>query len=121
MGHHLDRRRNQADRGAARTAGTPGRLPTRRGPRPASPDFPTAHLLAKTCAAVNVVRSGRRLIWTDDDAIPPSGQDRDILDAAGSQLIAPDPRRGLRPHRLDKIEGFIRHPGSTRDTQPRAR
>ena len=75
--------------------------------RSTSPDFRSAHLLAKTRAAVEVVRSGHRLIWTDDDAIPLSGQDRDILDAAGALLIAPDTRRGLRPHHLDQIQSFI--------------
>jgi hypothetical protein len=56
--------------------------------RPTSSHFRTAHLLAKTRAALDVLRSGRRLIWTDDDAIPPAGPDRDVLDAAGALLIA---------------------------------
>jgi hypothetical protein len=77
--------------------------------RSTSPDFRIAHLLAKAHAAVDVVRSGRQLIWSDDDAIPLSGQDRDVLDAAGALLIAPDPRRGLHPHHLDQIQSFIRH------------
>jgi hypothetical protein len=77
--------------------------------RPTSSDFRTAHLLAKTRAAVDVLRSGRRLIWTDDDANPPAGPDRDVLDAGGALLIAPDPRRGLRPDHLDQIRSFILH------------
>jgi len=69
---------------------------------------PTQDLIAplKLAAALAVVESGRRLIWTDDDAIPDAGPDRDRLDAAGALLIAPKPSRGLRPEHLDAIAAY---------------
>jgi hypothetical protein len=59
-------------------------------------DQPTQTEVAplKLAAALAVVEEGRRLIWTDDDAIPTDGPDRDRLDAAGALLIAPKPGRG---------------------------
>jgi hypothetical protein len=69
-----------------------------------------ATLVSKLTAAQAVTDSGRRLIWTDDDAIPRSGPIRQALEAAGALLIAPRPNRGLRPEHLDLIETFIRHP-----------
>lgn len=70
---------------------------------------PTQELIAplKLTAALDVVESGRRLIWTDDDAIPEAGPDRGRLDAAGALLIAPKPSRGLRPEHLDAIREQI--------------
>jgi hypothetical protein len=65
----------------------------------------TAARLAKYAAAQQVLAEGRRLIWTDDDAIPADGPDREAL--AGALLIAPSPRRGLQPEDLDAIEKFI--------------
>lgn len=81
------------------------------------PSFPTAFTMwgkrpgnRKILAALDVVRSERRrLVWTDDDAIPADGHpDRLELDAAGALLIAPDPRRGLRREHLEQIEAFCR-------------
>ena len=50
---------------------------------------------------------GRRLIWTDDDALPPPGPERDELTADGrALLIAPRANRGLQPADLHLIEKF---------------
>ena len=65
----------------------------------------------KLAAALAVVESGRRLIWTDDDAIPEDGPDRERLDAAGALLIAPKPSRGLRPEHLDTIREQVEYWG----------
>ena len=63
---------------------------------------------AKLAAARAVLDRGRRLIWTDDDAIPASGPLRDELTATGrALLIAPFPNRGLQPAQLDAIEAFL--------------
>ncbi|GAB7036225.1 MULTISPECIES: hypothetical protein [Catenuloplanes] len=52
-------------------------------------------------------QTGRRLIWTDDEALPPPGAARDALTADGrAMLVAPDSRRGLQPADLDAIEAF---------------
>jgi hypothetical protein len=51
----------------------------------------------KLAAALEVASAGHRLIWTDDDAIPQGGHDRQILEAVNALLIAPDERRGLQP------------------------
>jgi hypothetical protein len=67
----------------------------------------------KLAAAKAVLADGRRLIWTDDDALPKPGAARDELTAGGlALLIAPRPRRGLRPDDLDRIEAFasLSHP-----------
>jgi len=69
--------------------------------------FAAAHARAKTDAAVDVVRAGRRLIWTDDDAIPAAGADRALLDAAGSLLIVPDRRHGMLPEHLERIRDYV--------------
>lgn len=56
----------------------------------------------KQTAALEILESGRRLIWTDDEAIPLtwfSGHDR--------LLIRPKPNRGLRPEHLDLIDNFV--------------
>ena len=61
----------------------------------------------KQAAARAVLAEGRRLIWTDDDALPKPGPDRDELTEGGlALLIAPRPARGLRPEDLDRIESF---------------
>ncbi|MDT5033211.1 MAG: hypothetical protein QOC94_3382 [Actinoplanes sp.] len=61
----------------------------------------------KLAAARAVLADGRRLIWTDDDAQPKPGPDRDELTANGlALLIAPRPNRGLSPQDLDRIEAF---------------
>ncbi len=61
----------------------------------------------KFAAAVDVVASGRGLIWADDDAIPRSGPEVEELLAAGALLIRPDARRGLQPADLDLIDGWL--------------
>lgn len=61
----------------------------------------------KADAALRVLEEGRRLIWTDDEAIPATGAVREELDAAGSLLIVPSPGRGLQPEHLDAITAFI--------------
>ncbi|GGR89470.1 hypothetical protein GCM10010169_37120 [Micromonospora fulviviridis] len=61
----------------------------------------------KRAAARAVVAAGRRLIWTDDEALPTAGPDRDALTADGrALLIAPRPSRGLQPADLDRIAAF---------------
>lgn len=61
----------------------------------------------KLAAARAILAEGRRLIWTDDEALPPPGPDRDELTADNrALLIAPRPSRGLQPEDLDHIERF---------------
>lgn len=61
----------------------------------------------KQDAAWSVLAEGRRLIWTDDEALPPPGPDRDELTADGrALLIAPRAARGLQPDDLTLIEKF---------------
>lgn len=67
---------------------------------------PGAVAAAKLEAALDVIAAGRRLIWTDDDAIPRFGPYRARLDAADSLLIAPLGNRGLRPEHVDAIRMF---------------
>lgn len=71
------------------------------------PPIKDASTAAKRAAALDVVRSGRRLLWTDDDAIWPDGPERDELLAAGALLIAPDERRGLSPAHMDAIDAWL--------------
>lgn len=59
---------------------------------------------AKLGAALAVVDQGRPLVWVDDLAIPRFGPARLVLEQAGSLLIAPDPRHGLTPSQMDRIE-----------------
>ncbi len=64
----------------------------------------------KLCAAFNVVEHERRpLIWTDDDAIPLGGPDRERLLAAGVPvlLLAPGSAHGLQPEDLADIDDFL--------------
>jgi hypothetical protein len=61
----------------------------------------------KLAAARAVLAEGHRLIWTDDEALPPPGPDRDDLTADGrALLIAPRANRGLQPADLHRIEKF---------------
>ena len=61
----------------------------------------------KLDAAWSVLAEGRRLIWTDDEALPPPGPERDELTTDNrALLIAPRPARGLQPEDLDHIERF---------------
>ncbi|MER7283651.1 hypothetical protein ABT369_55445 [Dactylosporangium sp. NPDC000244] len=63
----------------------------------------------KLAAARRVVAGGRRLVWTDDTAVPRAGAVFDELTGGGAGLlIRPHPRRGLRPRDLDRIEAFAR-------------
>lgn len=63
---------------------------------------------AKQAAARQVVSDGRRLVWTDDSAVPlPGMRLHDELTAGGGVLlIRPSSRYGLRPGDLDAIEVF---------------
>ncbi|MCM0677649.1 hypothetical protein NCC78_23600 [Micromonospora phytophila] len=62
----------------------------------------------KLAAARAALAEGRRLVWTDDDALPAPGRLRDELTASGQALlIAPKSNRGLQPEDLDRIESFI--------------
>ncbi len=61
----------------------------------------------KLDAAWSVLAEGRRLIWTDDEALPPPGPERDELTADGrALLIAPRANRGLQSTDLHLIEKF---------------
>lgn len=61
----------------------------------------------KLAAAEDVATSGKRLIWTDDEAVPTSGPEYDRLTANGrGLLIRPDARRGLTPDHLGDIFTF---------------
>jgi hypothetical protein len=63
----------------------------------------------KLAAARDVLAGERRLIWTDDDAVPADRAARADLTAGGrALLIAPRPNRGLQPPDLDRIEAFAR-------------
>jgi len=62
----------------------------------------------KVEAARAVLAGGRRLVWTDDEAVPTSGVLHDELTADGrALLIAPNPTRGLQPDHVDDIEAFL--------------
>lgn len=74
---------------------------------PAAQLSPGQVLAAKRRAAIGVVRAGRRLVWTDDNAIPRLGPHRAELDKAGALLIAPSVRTGLLPEHLDHIEAYL--------------
>jgi hypothetical protein len=63
--------------------------------------------LAKLAAAGAVADSGRRLIWTDDTAIPRRGPHRArLLHGGRALLISPASRSGLLPEHMDQIEEF---------------
>ncbi len=64
---------------------------------------------AKHCAALDALREGRPLIWTDDEAIPTSGTTFELLRNADvpTLLIAPRSNRGLQPEHLSQIETFL--------------
>jgi hypothetical protein len=64
----------------------------------------------KLAAALQVVEEEQRpLIWTDDDAIPIGGADRERLESSGVPvlLLAPDSYVGLRPEDLRRIDVFL--------------
>ncbi len=56
-------------------------------------------------AARAVLRSGRRLIWTDDE-IPSSGPLHDDLEQAGALTICTSEKRGLQPEDMNLIEAY---------------
>lgn len=59
-------------------------------------------------AALDVVNSGNKLIWTDDEFVPEFGPWYDELTKYNSSLlIRPKPNKGLRPEHLDNIERFL--------------
>jgi hypothetical protein len=62
-------------------------------------------LRVRSLAAVAVVRSGNRLVWTDDNAIAVDGAVCTELKAAGGRLIAATSSRGLRSDDLEMKEG----------------
>lgn len=78
------------------------RLPAFNSARPQSMSTPY-----KRMAAEDVVDSGRKLIWTDDEAIPSAGAVHFKLVAHSSLLIAPKPNKGLRSEHLDEIDKFV--------------
>lgn len=66
---------------------------------------------AKLAAARAVLALGRRLIWTDDTAVPRFGPLYDELTAGGrALLIAPSAKTGLQPDDMDRIEKFAGYP-----------
>lgn len=69
-----------------------------------------AAVLAKTMAASAVLDvEGRRLVWTDDEVVPHSGDlfDEQVADGR-ALLIAPKPNCGLQPDDLERIEAFAK-------------
>jgi len=84
------------------------------------PTFPDAyaeddaaeHTWNKLNAALEVVQSGRPLVWVDDFAIPKAddfdAEHRQALEAAGALLIETDHRCGLTPGEMDRIETYCR-------------
>jgi hypothetical protein len=59
-------------------------------------------------AALEVVDSGKKLIWTDDEFVPEFGPWYDELTKYNSSLlIKPRASRGLRPTDLDLIDQFV--------------
>ncbi len=70
----------------------------------------------KANAALDAVREGRRLIWTDDDEVGAARELFTLLaDAARdgrALLIAPRSNRGLQPADLDAIEAFAAKGGA---------
>jgi hypothetical protein len=69
-----------------------------------------AGIARKLQAAIEVVENeGRPLIWTDDDAVPAHGPERERLEAAGVPLLLmrPHSRHGLQPADLEAIEEFL--------------
>lgn len=61
----------------------------------------------KSNAARRVLNSGRRLVWTDDDAIP-SWFDEEVSSySKGHLLVRPNPEVGLTPADCAGIEKFL--------------
>ncbi len=73
--------------------------------------LPTGHRdRAKTERALALAEGGHRVIWTDDDAVPHFGPVLDRLTRSGALTIRPNPKVGLRPEDLDRIEAFAAAP-----------
>jgi Swiss Army Knife RNA repair-like protein len=64
----------------------------------------------KAEAALDVLASGRRLVWTDDDEVGGARwlfpQFEEAEEDGRALLIAPRSNRGLQPDHLDAIEAF---------------
>ncbi|MEV6964852.1 hypothetical protein AB0M47_07010 [Hamadaea sp. NPDC051192] len=74
---------------------------------------------AKLTAARRILADGRRLVWTDDTAIPHEPTLVRELTARGQGLlIRPHPRRGLRPVDLARIARFARSPRRGFNSRP---
>lgn len=68
----------------------------------------------KLTAAHHVLESGRRLVWSDDEAIPYGDLALDTAVAEGrALLLRPSSRTGLQPADMDTIEAFLRDGMST--------
>jgi hypothetical protein len=69
----------------------------------------------KVEAAIDVLSSGRRLVWTDDDEVSAGRclfpQIAEAEADGRALLIAPQSNRGLQPGDLDAIEAFATAPG----------
>jgi hypothetical protein len=65
------------------------------------------NVVDKSNVALGVIRSGRKLIWTDDHAIPQWGPNFNLLMKHGSLLISPDPVIGLQPADIAEIKDYI--------------
>lgn len=79
------------------------KLPALRSALPTEMSYRT-----KCEAAEAVIKSGKKLIWTDDEVVPLFGHLYDILTAENkSLLIRPKANRGLRPEHLDRIDQFV--------------
>ncbi len=67
----------------------------------------SALVSAGKLAAALAVSGRHRLVWTDDEAIPAVGADRDKLTAGGALLVAPKSYRGLRPDDIAAINDYL--------------
>jgi hypothetical protein len=77
-----------------------------------TPALPTP--IRKLRSALEVVEHERRpLVWTDDDAIPSHGRERDRIVNAGVPflLVSPATRAGLQLSDIEAIEEFVRRVG----------
>lgn len=63
--------------------------------------------LDKLAAAMEVLHSGDKLVWIDDEAIPPTGKIYDWVAEDKALLLSPKSSRGLRPEDFDKIDAFV--------------
>lgn len=70
---------------------------------------PTGTDSGKLTAALKILADGRRLIWTDDTAVPrpPSPVRAELVNTGRALLIRPAGNRGLQPEDIGLIEGWI--------------